>query len=141
MPSRPHRSAGKASPGKLALLYDGSCAMCTEGVKRACQFDNSGRLEPFDLHDEGARARFPGLELESLLEELHAVDDEGRVYRGARAVNEILRRQHGIRSWLALLWYVPGYAWFANRQYRKIAASRYQRDASGRLGESAAGQS
>ncbi|SRR5579885_295120 len=138
MPSRPHRSAGKASPGKLALLYDGSCAMCTAGVRSALNFDNSGRLEPLDLHDERARARFPDLKLESLLEELHAVDDDGRVYRGARAVNEILRRQRGIRSWLALLWYIPGYAWLADRQYKKIAVSRYQRDASGRLSEPSA---
>src|SRR5438445_8574304 len=103
------RSVGKASPGKLALLYDGSCEMCTSGVQRACHFDNSGKLEPLDLHDPQARGRFPDLKLENLVEELHAVDDGGRVYRGARAVNEILRRQNGLRSWLAYLWYLPGY--------------------------------
>lgn len=127
------RSVGKASAGKLALLYDGSCEMCTEGVGKACRFDNSGNLEPLDLYDPAARARFPDLNLESLVEELHAVDDQGRVYRGARAVNEILRYQNGIRSWLSYLWYIPGYAWMADRQYKKIAASRYLRDASGRL--------
>lgn len=129
------RSVGKASPGKLALLYDGSCAMCTEGVNKACRFDNSGKLEPIDLFDPATRARFPDLKLENLVEELHAVDDQGHVYRGARAVNEILRYQNGIRSWLSYLWYVPGYAWMADRQYRRIAASRYLRDASGKLKE------
>jgi predicted DCC family thiol-disulfide oxidoreductase YuxK len=136
----PPHSVGKASPGKLALLYDGACEMCTSGVERACRFDNSGQLEPIDLHAEAARARFPDLQLEPLLEELHAVDDSGNVYRGARAVNEILRRQRGVRSWLALLWYIPGYPWLAQRQYRRIAASRYQRDAAGRLGEATAGE-
>ena len=130
------RSVGKASPGRLALLYDGSCEMCTAGVNKAISFDNSGKLEPIDLYDPAARGRFPDLKLERLLDELHAVDDTGRIYRGAGAVNEILRRQSGVRSLLGYLWYVPGYSWLANRQYKKIAASRYQRDALGKLKES-----
>ena len=130
------RSIGKASRGKLALLYDGSCAMCTEGVNQACRFDNTGNLEPIDLFDPAVHARFPDLKPENLVKELHAVDDSGRVYRGARAVNEILRRQNGTRSWLAYLWYMPGYAWLAERQYQRIAASRYERNAAGRLKES-----
>jgi len=126
-------SVGRASAGKLAILYDGSCEMCRASLDGIRQFDNSGKMEPLDLHKEEVHAKFPELKLENLLEELHAVDEHGRVYRGARAINEILRRQHGIKGYLAYLWYVPGYAWLANRQYKRIAASRYQRDASGRL--------
>ena len=124
---------GKASPGKLAILYDGACDMCRASLDGICHFDNSGQIEPLDLQDGQARAKFPDLKMENLLEELHAVDDGGRVYRGARAINEILRRQHGLKGFLAYLWYVPGYAWLADRQYKRIAASRYQRDAQGRL--------
>jgi predicted DCC family thiol-disulfide oxidoreductase YuxK len=126
-------SVGKASAGKLAILYDGSCEMCRASLDGIRQFDNSGQIEPLDLHDEEVRAQFPDLKLENLLEELHAVDESGRVYRGARAINEILRRQRGLKGYLAYLWYVPGYAWLADRQYKRIAASRYRRDAQGRL--------
>src|SRR5277367_3662470 len=126
-------SVGKASPGMLAILYDGSCEMCRASLDGIRQFDNSGKMEPLDLHNEEVRAKFPELKLENLLEELHAVDEDGRVYRGARAINEILRRQHGVKGYLAYLWYVPGYAWVADRQYKRIAASRYSRDARGRL--------
>lgn len=133
--ARPERTSAKASEGSLAILYDGSCEMCRASVDGIRHFDNSGRIEPLDLHDADARAHFPELDLADLLEELHAVDDRGRVFRGARAINEILRRQKGIRGWLAYLWYVPGYAWLADRQYKRIAASRYQRDAHGRLKE------
>jgi predicted DCC family thiol-disulfide oxidoreductase YuxK len=132
--------AGKASPGKLAILYDGACDMCRASVDGIRHFDNSGQIEPLDLQDAQARAKFPELKLESLLEELHAVDDNGRVYRGARAINEILRRQHGLKGYLAYLWYVPGYAWLADRQYKRIAATRYQRDEHGKLKEPAAQQ-
>jgi len=130
-------SVGKASAGKLAILYDGSCEMCRASLDGVRQFDNSGNMEPLDLQDEEVRAQFPELKLEHLLEELHAVDDTGRVFRGARAINEILRRQHGLKRYLAYLWYVPGYAWLADRQYKRIASSRYARDARGRVKEQA----
>jgi len=130
-------SAGKASPGMLAILYDGSCEMCRASLDGIRQFDNSGKMEPLDLHLEEVRTQFPDLKRENLLEELHAVDESGRVYRGARAINEILRRQKGLRGYLAYLWYIPGYAWFANRQYKRIAASRYSRDARGQLKDGA----
>src|SRR5271170_7250334 len=126
-------TAGKASAGKLAILYDGSCELCRASLDGIRQFDNSGKMEPLDLHVDEVRAQFPELKLENLLEELHAVDENGRVYRGARAINEILRRQRGLKGYLAYLWYIPGYAWVADRQYKRIAASRYQRDARGRL--------
>ncbi len=130
-------SVGKASPGKLAILYDGSCELCRASLDGIRQFDNSGNMEPLDLHHEEVRAQFPDLKLETLLEELHAVDESGRVFRGARAINEILRRQRGLKGYLAYLWYVPGYAWLADRQYKRIAASRYDRDARGRLKDQA----
>ena len=60
------------------------------------------------------------------------IDDRGRVYRGARAVNEILRRQAGMRSLIAYLWYLPGYAWLADRQYKAIAGRRYRFGAAGK---------
>ena len=133
MADGPAQILAKASPGKLAILYDGSCEMCRASIAGIRHFDNSGLMEPLDLQIPEARASFPELKLEDLLEELHAVDDSGRVFRGARAINEILRRQNGLKGWLAYLWYVPGYAWLADRQYKKIAASRYARDASGRI--------
>src|SRR5260370_27208484 len=92
---------GKASAGKLAILYDGSCDMCRASVDGINQFDNSGLIEPFDLNDQDVRAKFPDLKLEKLLEELHAADDHGRVYRGASARSEILRRLRGLTGHLA----------------------------------------
>lgn len=90
------------------------------------QFDNSGNIDALDFHDEQVRAAFPELSREQLMEQLHAVDDRGRVFRGARAINEILRRQGGVAGALAYLWYIPGYAWLADWQYQRIARSRYR---------------
>jgi predicted DCC family thiol-disulfide oxidoreductase YuxK len=117
----------RASPGRLALLYDGSCELCAKAIDRALRLDRARILEPLDLHQPAARERFPGLSPESLMEELHAVDDEGRVFRGASAIREILRRQTGITSLVARLWDLPGFARLADRHYRRIAASRHGR--------------
>jgi predicted DCC family thiol-disulfide oxidoreductase YuxK len=122
------RIAAQASPGKLAVLYDGGCEMCRNVAAGILRYDNTESLELFDANDPAARRDFPGLKLDELLYELHVIDDRGRVYRGARAVNEILRRQAGLRGVLAYLWYVPGYAWIADLQYKAIAGSR-KRDA------------
>jgi predicted DCC family thiol-disulfide oxidoreductase YuxK len=125
-------TTGRAAPGRLAILYDGGCQICRVMVDRIRAFDNSGALDMLDLHDLGVRSAFAGLEFARLMEQLHAVDEHGRVFRGARAVNEILRRQRGIIRLFALLWHVPGYARLADWQYRRVARSRY-RDALGRV--------
>lgn len=122
------RIATCASLGKLAVLYDGTREICRAVVTGLLRYDNSDTLERLNLHDSDVRARFPDLRVEDLLYELHVIDDRGRVYRGARAVNRILRYQRGLRGLLAYLWYFPGYAWLADRQYRAIAGGRYRFD-------------
>lgn len=121
-------ATGKARPKRLAVLYDRSCSLCRLSAEAVRIFDNSDAIDLIDLHDDYGRDQFPGLRIEDLMEELHVVDDRGRVWRGARAVNEILRRQHGMRGLLAWLWYFPGYPLLAEWQYKRIARSRYSRD-------------
>jgi len=125
----PMGASGTASRGKLAILIDGACDMCRTGAEAIRHYDESCKIEIFDLQRAGDRERFPQFKLDDLLEELHAVDDRGNVFRGARAINEVLRRQGGITGLLAYLWYLPGYAWLADWQYKRMAATRYERDA------------
>jgi predicted DCC family thiol-disulfide oxidoreductase YuxK len=126
------------------VLYDGGCEMCRNVAAGVLRYDNTDALELLDANEPAARAQFPELKLDDLLYELHVIDDRGRVYRGARAVNEILRRQTGLRSLVAYLWYFPGYAWLADRQYKAIAGRRYRFGAAGKtdaaVGTSAARQ-
>jgi predicted DCC family thiol-disulfide oxidoreductase YuxK len=114
-------SAGRARQGRIAVIYDGKCNLCRTSAEAVRIFDNSDAIDLIDLHDAEARAQFPALTVQALMEELHVVDDTGRVTRGARAVNEVLRHQHGVQGMLAYLWYIPGYAWLADRQYKRIA--------------------
>ncbi len=121
---------GRAAFGRLAVLYDGSCEMCVASIAAMARFDNSGAIDVLDLFDGKVAEQFPGLKREDLVRELHAVDDRGRVFRGARAISEILRHQQGPKRWLACAWHIPGFAWLADRQYKKIAATRHDKRAS-----------
>ncbi len=125
---RPTIVPGKAKPGTIAVLFDGDCKLCRASVEAVRMYDNSGVVDLFDIHDDEKRALFPGLEMDALMEEIHVVDEHGRVWRGARAINEILRRQHGLPGILAYLWYLPGFPWLADRQYKRIAQRRYGLD-------------
>jgi predicted DCC family thiol-disulfide oxidoreductase YuxK len=120
---------GRAAPGRLAVLYDGSCEMCVASIGAIARFDNSDSIDALDLFEGSVYEQFPGLKRADLVRELHAVDDQGRVFRGSRAINEILRHQRGPKRWLAYAWYIPGFAWLADRQYKKIAATRHDRRA------------
>jgi predicted DCC family thiol-disulfide oxidoreductase YuxK len=115
-------AGGRARPGRIAVIYDGECNHCRVSAQAV---HNSDAIDLIDLHDADARAGFPALKFDALMDELHVVDDRGNVSRGARAVNEVLRHQRGLPGWLAYLWYVPGFAWMADRQYKRIAQSRY----------------
>ena len=125
---RPTIVPGKAKPGTIAVLFDGDCKLCRASVEAVRMYDNSGVVDLLDIHDDEKRALFPGLEMDALMEEIHVVDEQGRVWRGARAINEILRRQHGLPGILAYLWYLPGFPWLADRQYKRIAQRRYGLD-------------
>ena len=116
---------GRARPGRLAVLYDGACAMCRASADIVRSYDNSDKIDLLNFHDDELRAHFPDIKLDALMDELHVVDDQGNVWRGARAVNQIMRHQHGIRGVLAWLWYLPGFALIADWQYKRIARSRY----------------
>ncbi len=112
--ARPRAACSRSSTTADARCAAPACRPSSVSILGQAGADRSSRSE--------ARAKFPTLEMKDLLEELHAVDDQGNVYRGARAINEILRLQPGIRGWLAYAWYIPGYAWLADWQYQRIAS-------------------
>ncbi|HLG42725.1 MAG TPA: DCC1-like thiol-disulfide oxidoreductase family protein, partial [Planctomycetota bacterium] len=68
---------------KLTVLYDASCGFCTQCRWWMEKQPAFLELEFVPAAATDARRRFPSLS--TGLEELVAVDDEGGVYRGARA--------------------------------------------------------
>jgi predicted DCC family thiol-disulfide oxidoreductase YuxK len=122
---------GRAQAGKLALIFDGACPQCRASMKGLMAFAASDRIEAIDLQDPDVERRFPAFKPEDLLREIHAVDDRGRVWRGADAIREALSRQSGLARVISWLWAVPGFERLAGYQYRRIAAARRRDDPGG----------
>lgn len=114
-------------PTQATVLYDGSCAFCRKSVSLLMPLDWLGVFAFRDARDEGnwpADAREP-LSHDRLMEEMHVVTPDGRVFAGFRAFRWIAGRMPGL--WLVVpLMYLPGAAFVGQKAYLKIAASRYK---------------
>lgn len=92
---------------KPKIVYDGDCAGCRLWV----DYTKDLAENEFDYS--------PQKDLKAV--ELHFSD--GRKYRGARAVFEILSAS-GKKFWLWLYLHIPGFAWISEHIYRFAARRR-----------------
>lgn len=105
------------------VLYDDACPLCIFQMKLLSWLDWRGALALVPLSDPQAHAVAPQLTREDLLEAIHCVTPEGRIYRGARALRFV-----GIRLPLlvpvALLLWIPGVIHLAEMIYRWVSRNR-----------------
>ena len=73
---------------KTKIYYDGQCAMCTAVMGRVRASQKRGEFQLCDMHADRAMP----FDKAAVAREMHLVDAEGRVYRGAAAILEILGR-------------------------------------------------
>ncbi|MGH7607735.1 MAG: thiol-disulfide oxidoreductase DCC family protein, partial [Gemmatimonadales bacterium] len=92
-------------------------------IDRVRRWDRERRLRYVPFQDESA-VRHLGIGLPALAAAMHLVLPDGRVYAGADAAPELLRRLPGKR-WLAVLFRVPGVLRLARRVYAWLAARRH----------------
>lgn len=113
-----------AAPTPVAL-YDGHCRFCTEQTQRLGRMAH-GRIEMRDFQQPGALDAFPTLTHEACMRELKVVEPDGRISGGAEAIVRVLRAARPLLGRLALVYYVPGVRWLADRAYRFVANRRYE---------------
>jgi glyoxylase-like metal-dependent hydrolase (beta-lactamase superfamily II)/predicted DCC family thiol-disulfide oxidoreductase YuxK len=116
------------SPRPWRLWYDDQCEVCQAGVAWLRALDRGrGRVEAIALSsvfDEGPASGPPGVAIDDLLRNLHAVAPDGRLFVGAEAVAALARLFP--LTWLAgATASLPGFAWLARRSYAWVAANRY----------------
>lgn len=70
---------------RLTVLYDAQCGLCRRVRAWLASRPAYVALEFLPAGTSEARERFPGLDVEATLRELHVVADDGRVWSGARA--------------------------------------------------------
>jgi predicted DCC family thiol-disulfide oxidoreductase YuxK len=105
------------------ILYDGECPMCVFQMKVLSWLDWFGVLALVPLSDPRAQEIAPQLTREDLLEAIHCVAPQGRIYRGARAIRFV-----GLRLPLlipvALFMWIPGVILIAEVIYRWVSRHR-----------------
>jgi predicted DCC family thiol-disulfide oxidoreductase YuxK len=106
------------------VLYDGACPFCRKQVARLLRLAGGEHLEALDLHDPSVATRYPLLDREDLLEAMHLVRPDGKVYSGFEAAVRALGGRP-ILGRLALLYYLPGIRQLCDRHYRRLAQQRY----------------
>ena len=94
---------------ELTVLYDEECELCCAArgwLERQTQLVP---LRFLPAASATARARFPALDPDAVLREMHVVDDDGDVYRGHKA-------------WIICLWALRDYRIWSQR----LASPRMQ---------------
>ncbi len=106
------------------VLYDDQCPMCTFQMRLVTWLDwfNVTTLVP--MSDPRAHEVAPGLKPEDLSAAIHCVTHSGKIYRGARCIRYLGMRMPLFVP-LALVLWIPGVIWIAERVYSWVSRNRY----------------
>lgn len=105
------------------VLYDDQCPLCIFQMKLLTWLDWLGKLALVPLTDPRAAEIAPQLSREALLEAMHCVAKNGRVYRGARCIRFVGMRLPLMVPVALFLW-VPGVIWIAESVYAWVSRHR-----------------
>jgi len=106
------------------VLYDDQCPMCTFQMRALTWFDwlNVTTLVP--MSDPRVKQIAPALSPEDLSAAIHCLTKKGRIYRGARCFRHLGMRMPLLVP-LALLLWIPGVMWVAEKIYAWVSRNRY----------------
>jgi len=106
------------------VLFDDHCPMCTFQMKVLTWLDWFHCVRLLPISDPRAAEMTPGIGQEQLLEAIHCVAPDGRIYRGARALRHVGLKMPLAAPFSLLLW-LPGVIWVAEKAYALVARNRY----------------
>lgn len=113
-----------ASPRRLTVLYDAGCGVCVRARTWLEGQPAYAALEFVPAGSRRARERFPTLDVDATLRELHVVAEDGRVWSGARAWVLCLWALQATRS-LSLRLSGPNSMALAKRVVARLSERRY----------------
>ena len=108
---------------KHIVLYDDECPLCQFQMKVLSWLDWRNALAIVPLSDPRAKATAPSLTREDLLEAIHCVTPQGRIYRGARAIRFVGMRLPLLVPVAVFLW-IPGVIFLAEIVYGWVSRNR-----------------
>jgi predicted DCC family thiol-disulfide oxidoreductase YuxK len=109
----------------LAVVYDGDCGVCTRLARGLRRLDTRGTFEVVTSQAPGVQARFPWIPPDAYRDSLQLVEEGGRNWQGAAAVERILDLLPRGR-WITWVFSLPFARPLAERFYRWFARNRYR---------------
>src|SRR2546426_9442114 len=106
------------------VLYDDGCPMCTFQMRVLSWLDWFNVLSLLPISHPRAQAVAPQLTRPDLLEAIHCVTPQGKIYRGARAIRFVGLRLPLLVP-LALWLWIPGVIWVAEKIYQRVSRHRH----------------
>ena len=112
-----------APAGTNFVLYDDHCPLCTFQMKLLTWLDWFNVITLLPISQPRAAEVAPRLTREDLLEAIHCVAKDGRIYRGARCIRYAGMRLPLLVPVALVLWF-PGVIWVAEKFYMWVARNR-----------------
>lgn len=106
------------------VLYDDECPMCTFQMRVLTWLDWFNVLTLLPISHARAAEVAPGLTCEDLMEAIHCLAQNGRIYRGVRCIRFVGVRLPLLLP-LALVLWIPGVIWVAERIYAWVSRNRH----------------
>jgi len=110
----------------LQVFYDGGCSVCSTEMKAYRNREYGGRLIFININAPGFDPAPFGITREAFMCELHAIDREGRIYRGVDALRAIWQAYPASTRYMLLggLVALPGINFIARLFYKGFARIR-----------------
>ena len=110
----------------LQVFFDGSCSVCAAEMEVYRRKEHGGRLLFIDISAPGFDPSTYGITLNAFMYEMHAIDREGRIYRGVEAFQAIWQAFPALTRYvlLAILVSLPGVKFLARIAYHGFARIR-----------------
>ncbi len=109
---------------KLTVFYDKQCPLCNRTVLTIIHFDIFKRIDFKPAQDYANQyPKLAAIGIDTLLNDLYALDEQGTVYFGIDTYRQILLKM-GYLAAIGIIMGLPGIRQFAEKKYRAIADSR-----------------
>ena len=106
------------------VLYDGECPLCVFQMRMITWLDWFNVVSLLPVQDLRVSEIAPSLSREALLEAIHCITPDGRIYRGARCLRFMGMRLPLVIPVALLLW-IPGVIWVAEKIYLRVSRNRH----------------
>jgi predicted DCC family thiol-disulfide oxidoreductase YuxK len=108
------------------VLYDASCPLCRRSRRLIERLDWLHRFRFVDANDhEAALHLVPAFTHDELLERMHVVRSDGKVFSGFEGFRAMAPSLPITWPLVPLLW-LPGVRWLGERIYDRVARSRHR---------------